>query len=138
MNSLNQKAIFFYIQGQVVNENDPTKPIVTAFWTKTGWSMSVDDAKKYRSEKVAKNSISKISNTIFQKATDIKVKEIFPPQKVEKPKSNSPNVVHISSDYCDGSYTPDGLEFDEDGECEGDSTWDYPGSPYLSDDNDIY
>lgn len=30
------------------------------------------------------------------------------------------------------------LEFDEDGECVGDSTWDYPGSPYLDEDDDIY
>lgn len=38
-----------------------------------------------------------------------------------------------TSDF-DG-YTP---EFNEDGECIAGEEWDYPGSPYLSEDDDIY
>lgn len=52
-----------------------------------------------------------------------------------KEQGHNINIVLLSdADDNDG----DDLEFDEDGECVGDDTWDYPGSPYLSDDDDIY
>lgn len=50
------------------------------------------------------------------------------------------NDVNNEPSYCFQNDDDDGdeLEFDEDGECIGDDTWDYPGSPYLDDDSDIY
>lgn len=41
-------------------------------------------------------------------------------------------------DNYEDDYDGEPLRFNEDGECIGDSTWDYPGSPYLDEDDDIY
>jgi hypothetical protein len=58
---------------------------------------------------------------------------------------NIVSLIEIDNDQeddchsqCDDDDDGNDLEFDEDGECVGDDTWDYPGSPYLSDDDDIY
>lgn len=47
-------------------------------------------------------------------------------------------LVDRTKTYVNSDYDGKELEFNDDGECIGDDTWDYPGSPYLSEDDNIY
>lgn len=119
----------FLISGYIPSK-EADSGMLLVFWNNSsGWNCSPLEATQYSTKKRAKNALNTTKNHALDLANNI---------KISKSREYSWLYELYKNNNNNNDDDGDELEFDEDGECIGDDTWDYPGSPYLDDDSDIY
>jgi hypothetical protein len=113
---------YFVISAYIPNEKTDLGEQIVLWSDSSEWVENPVDATRYATLKQAEDALSIAECKNLNLTTKAKVSECCV-------------ALESSSDDDDDG---DDLEFDEDGECGGDDTWDYPCSPCLSDDDDIY
>lgn len=126
---------YFVISAYIPNEKTDSGEQIVLWSDSSEWVENPVDATRYATLEKAENALSIAERKNLSLTTKAKVSECFVALKSSDDDDNEDDESYYFEDDDDDG---DDLEFDEDGECVGDNTWDYPDSPYLSDDDDIY